>query len=35
MRPRNLAAISAVFDAVGCSVVGDRVFLRPLRQAAE
>jgi hypothetical protein len=35
LRPRNLAAISAVFEAVGCHVVGDRVFLRPLRQAAE
>jgi DNA-binding XRE family transcriptional regulator len=35
LRPRNVALISAVFEAVGCSVLGDRVFLRPLRQAAE
>jgi hypothetical protein len=35
MRPRNIAAISAIFEAVGCHVVGDRVFLRPLRRAAE
>jgi hypothetical protein len=33
LRPRNIAAINAVFEAAGCSVLGDRVILRPLRAA--
>jgi predicted transcriptional regulator len=33
LRPKNRGLISAVFEAVGCSVVGDRAILRPLRVA--